>query len=547
MIIFVKIGAHAGLYAQVCKVARIEGGLEGSGKYELKPLKLVHQLSLYGGVYATVKVWFWEHKWSYGITWSSGWKHLDDEDFDYHEHDFSTFDLLCLQGLDEKILDEKSRDGYGIDVLSSNVVGNANPRIVLLDNGDGLAVWSDLVIINETSLQSDIYYATYQQGVGWSIPVHIETPDICEFNPEVLLVKDASGMEQVIICYQQINDTIGISSNVDTFYNNPSMMFAVWDPSSDWQNLNISFDVVGGAVNSHELCYINNSIFISYIVDSNPNPWENGIGNIYLRTLIRKGVYDNLSNPILIQVVDPLNGSCQPSVAFSKDNLGLLVYSIWNSSSKNNEILFSGTNNGVDFTEVPIYTSKHVIEHVTCNIMKNNSIMISWVDNSTSILSRFIIPDENISPADWIIGDIMTVYNGTSVTYMKPVFSNNSLFYLFQVGGEFIPYVIEYLDNNSWGNLRQISLDGLFSSGQLDGDSNDMESFIVYMSDTPVEDWMVGHWRLDAGYGNISYDSTRYENNGIINGLKPLDNSTVIWQEHKDTENDLPGEYGYYL
>ena len=79
---------------------------------------------------------------------------------------------------------------------------------------------------------------------------------------------------------------------------------------------------------------------------------------------------------------------------------------------------------------------------------------------------------------------------------------------MFQRGKDFVPFILEENASGVWGDLRQISLDESYSLGHMDGDSNSVCSQMIYMRDTNLDEWLVGHWRCNEGTNVSVSDSS---------------------------------------
>jgi len=434
-------------------------------------------------------------------------------------------------------------------LLAGNVAGNAYPKIVLTDDGSGLAVWTDITPIDNTSFQSDIWWSVYN-GTAWRTPQGMNTSSSCELNPILEIISDEDSNQSVVMTYLTIDDVVDVNDSVETFYENITIDTAIWTNTSGWSFSGGNISVSSGTVNTMEICDGgNNTVYMTYLVDSNVHPWENGNGSIYV---VRGGINNSMvewEDPVLVKYLgSSLNYSCQPGVSFPYSDAGGVVYSWWNKTSGMNETVLLATTSGFNdsnCTELIIRETHLSIKHVSSNIV-NGSVVVCWVENRSSICSREILVNESDDPVNWTLGNITMVYSGLSISYVKPVYSDNKSFYLFQAGEGFTPFVIERLANGSWGHVRRISLARSYSLGHLDGDSNDVMSQMIYTCDIPVNSWQAGHWRFNEGDGNITADNSDFDNDGTIIGFSSV-NSSVLWVKNNNISGNLSEDYGYCL
>lgn len=543
--VFFGINGHAGMYASMLwGLGRLEGGLFADGKLKMKLPSLHKHMYLYGGVYAKACCWVGCMEHNTGLEFES----LDTRYEVFRKNDIRSrfnrnMDLLCLKQYDRKCL---FRDSF-VSVLSDNVVGNANPQIVLVDEGDALAIWTDVESIGENRFQSDIHWAKYTNGSGWSVLHSFGKNGSCEFDPSIVRVENENGSQSIVITYLLIDDVVTYDSSIETFYENITIGTAMWSHDlglSAFAGNNIS--VSNATVNTLDLCYDGNgSVYLTYLVDSDSHPWENGNGSIYLV----KGVVNNSTviwrNPVLIRNLSTFNLSCQPSISFPCTDVGVVAFSSWNETTGNYELVLLATNDSEVFKTRIIRETTGSIEQVSCDVLDRN-VTVSWVENRCAIYACKILINESIAPDFWNITAPLKVYSGLEVSFIKPVFSDDRCFYLFQAGERYTPFVIERLSNGSWGNIRPISLEGSYSLGHLDGDSNEFTSQMIYTRDVPVENWQVGHWRFSEGEGNVTLDGSDFGNDGIISGFS-YTNSSVYWVKNNGELGNLSEDYGYCL
>ena len=93
--------------------------------------------------------------------------------------------------------------------------------------------------------------------------------------------------------------------------------------SFDGENLIIS----SGTVNTYSLSVDNaGNIFMSYLVDTDCDPFETGIGRIYVvnGSIVEydTGYEVNWSEPILIEEFNEMDLGCQPEIAFINNSVG---------------------------------------------------------------------------------------------------------------------------------------------------------------------------------------------------------------------------------
>ncbi|MHC1625538.1 MAG: PKD domain-containing protein, partial [Methermicoccaceae archaeon] len=538
--VFFGLNGHAGLYAQVLwGLGRLEGGLYADGELSMSLPSLEKQMHLYGGVYAKACCWKWCSEWSYGIEFDSTNNTLEWRKTETKTKESENMDLLCLKdSWSEKTRGKTFNDP--LNVLAYNVVGNAYPRIVLTDNNTGLAVWTDINKVDNNSFQSDIWWSEYSPDTGWSTPKSTNTTNKCEYNPTLTLATDRNGEQKIVITYLMVDSVVNMNSSIKNFYKNNSINTATWSIEKGCSFSGGNITALNGTINSKQACYAgNNTIYMVYLFDTNPSPWENGNGNITIvKGLINNSRVDWQQTKVL-KTLKTFNFTCDPSISFLTPNVGGITY-IWFNNGLNETTLLATTSGLNNFTELTIRKTNLTVEHATCSAF-NNSLMVSWIENRSSILACKVTLDEL---KNWVIKNVTTVYNGLSVSYIKPVYSDNKTYYLFQVGEKFIPFIIELLNNGSWGKIRQISLNETYSFGQLDGDSNPSMSQMIYIRDTSVEKWEVGHWVFNEGNGNVTVDSSDKNNNGYITGLS---NNATYWFKNNGGNNNLTEEYGYGL
>ena len=139
-------------------------------------------------------------------------------------------DLLCLKQFDREPLGSSNDSST---LLAGNVAGNAYPKIVLTDDGSGLAVWTDITPIDNTSFQSDIWWSVYN-GTAWRTPQGMNTSSSCELNPILEIISDEDSNQSVVMTYLTIDDVVDVNDSVETFYENITIDTAIWTNTSGW-------------------------------------------------------------------------------------------------------------------------------------------------------------------------------------------------------------------------------------------------------------------------------------------------------------------------
>ncbi|HEC81491.1 MAG TPA: PKD domain-containing protein, partial [Thermoplasmatales archaeon] len=546
---YFTIGGHAGLYGEViCGLVRVEGGLEAEGKCSIYSPSLRSKITLYVGAYAQSSfVWGWikPDRWSYGTTVTL-W---DKSRFNLHDlidepgnirviRNMKNMDLPCLKNYDHT---RGSRPDTGITLLSGNVGETAVPKIVLTRNSEAVAVWSDINWVDNSSFQSDIYWSVYDDG-SWGPVESTNTSTQSEFDPELVVVND-SGEEYVVLTYLVVDKTINETTDVSTFYAEPRIHTAVWSSDVGWSFKGENLLIFGGTVNSRSMSSDNHgNLFMSYLKDTDCDPMESGIGRLFVvnGSVIEgdTGYRVNWSNPILIRSFDDMNVNLQPCISFVSNSVGGIVYPAKNVSSNMTEIHLVPTVSGItgfNNTDFILNTTNNSVSYVS-SVVDNDSILVFWVENSSRICETLVEP--NVVLENWTISNVTVVFENMSIVSLKPVFFNNKHYLLFQKDEGFIPFVLEEISSDVWGNLRRISLEGPYSLGQVDGDSNSVESQMIYLRDTPLTDWLVGRWRFNDWNETVVSDDSGQGNDGMVVG-------SPVWVNH--TNGTLGLFYGSCL
>ena len=297
-------------------------------------------------------------------------------------------------------------------------------------------------------------------------------------------------------------------------------------------------------MNAKDLVFTGNeTIYLTYLLDTNTHPWENGNGSIYVTKGIVNGSLIEWDRPVLVNNLgSALNYSSKPQASFPMVDVGGIAFTRWNSSTKINEIMLAATSSDLadaNFSEIVIQSTSDNIEYVHA-LAINRSIMVSWVENHSRICSREVQVNGSLSPQSWTLRDIIMVYDDMALSYAQPVFSDDTRYYVLQMEEGFIPMVIEQLANGSWRNLRQIALEGPFAVGQIDAALSGDESQMIYVRDTPLTKWQMGHWKFDEGNGTDTVDSSDQGNDATISG-------DVHWVKHAGENLSIEGAYWYYL
>ncbi|HEC81507.1 MAG TPA: hypothetical protein ENI42_03665, partial [Thermoplasmatales archaeon] len=436
--VFFDLEGQAGLYAQVLwGLGRLEGGLYAGGKLNMKLPSLETYMHLYGGVYAKACCWKWCSEWSYGIEFESTddsfkWKRLTDT----RTRSTENMDLLCLKDSNRKTPPHERSLNSSLNVLAYNVVGNAYPKIVLTEKGDGVAVWTDINWVDNNSFQSDIWWSKYSPDIGWSKPQNINTTNSCEYNPTLTVITNNNGSQKVLMTFLKINNVININSSINDFYKNNTICTAVLTPADTWRFSDKNISAFNGTINSKQVCDAgNNTVYMVYLVDTDSHPWKNGNGSIKLV----KGFVNNSTvewqQPLVLKTLDSFNFNCDPCVSFLTPNVGGVGYTWFNETSGWNETILLATSSGLNFTELTIRNTNLTVEYTCCSTF-NNSIIVSWIENRSKILSRQINVDDS-DPKNWTMNNITEIYSGLSISYIKPIYTNQHIYYLFQAEKEF--------------------------------------------------------------------------------------------------------------
>jgi len=540
--IHVEIGGHAGMYLEVlCGLASFEGGLEAEGNFWLELPGLSNRLKLYGGAYAKASaVWgLWSNKWSYGITWDSGWhsttgsRGFDDA---FLMNDPSKMRCITTGSIDLPALKNYPVDPLkrtrGTSVLSPNVGESAVPKIVLTGNGEGIAVWSD---INQSGdgFQSDIFWSVFD-GSSWGSIENTSTSGRCEFDPEITLFKE--GVEEyVVLTYLAVDKIINITTDSSTFYAGPRIHTAIWNKDSGWSFAGENLIISGGTVNSRCLSSDDDgNIFMCYLKDTDCDPWETGIGDVYVVNGTISGDEVDWDNPVLVEMFDEIENNLNPQISFIDDLIGAVVYTLHNGTNGLNETMILPTVSGINgFADAVLLNCTNLSISYVSSVVENDDIVVFWVENHSRICQTIVDTDPVIG--NWVVGDTEVIYENMSVISLKPVSFGEKQYLLFQRDMGYVPFILEELSGDVWGNLRQVSLDERFSLGQVDGDSNGLSSQMIYLRDTSLGDWLVGRWRCNEGENTSLLDDSGLGNNGTLVG-------DVIWVDQAN--NSLDSIYG---
>ena len=541
--VYYMIGGNAGLYGEVLAgLARVEGGLEADGKLSFKlPSKQV-MITLYVGAYAQAS-FLWgivkPEKWTYGetVTLYDSQRGFDAALFDNMSYskvlkDSRSMDIPCLKDY-QRSFDNRLR---GSTLLDENVAELAVPKVVLLDSGEGIAVWND-INMSVDGVQSDICWSVYD-GTSWGLKQSTGTDFSCEFDPEIKVVRDGD-VESVVLTYLTVDGVINLSTDLGCFYAEPRVHTAVWDSEDGWSFNGENILISGGTVNTRSLSSERNgTIFMTYLKDTDSDPLESGIGNIFVvsGTIVNDvtGDYVDWSNPELIESFDSMDIDYQPEIGFVDDQVGGLVYTRWNHTLGLNETVLIPTVSGLSgFADDMLINQSTLDISYTSVMVDENDLSIFWVEDNSRICHAVVTTDSNVN--NWIVGDTTVLYENMSVVSLKPVGFNNSRFLLFQRGKDFVPFIIEKTELGEWTNVRRISVDESYSLAQMDGDSNIFESQMIYLRDTNFVNWLVGRWRCNNIENFSVLDSSENDHVGSLIG-----NSSWVTMEN----NTLASIYG---
>ncbi len=530
----------------------ISGGLEIGSKLTIPlPAGKPVTLNLYGTIDASItiaKIYKWHTGHSITVSIASPanvtitpTRHMETK----------TMDLLFLKSSFEESMLPLHHSPW---VLSKNVDGTATPKIAVLSDGHALAVWTDTSLSDNSStpepgnwLQSDVYWSIYD-GINWSAPQSTNTSTLCEYNPVLHVARDEHGKEHIILTYLCQNGIINDTVCVDTFYANPMLKTAVWNTSHGWSFKGGNISITSGdAVNAIDISGYNDTVYLTYLIDTDACPLTTDIGRIYVvNGTLHGGMVDWDWDTSLL--IDEFNSSlfkadCSPKTVFINDTHGGVFHirKHWNTTTKTNdtELVFNATTSGLQpvFTEHIIRTTNESISSAHAETI-NDAIVFTWVENHSRICQCMVA--YNASTSGYDIENIQKIYADVAIFSAKPFSNGTTQFILFNSGEGFIPHVIEQLANGSWGKLRPISIGDHYSQGHLDGDAAGTHGNIIYLRDTPITEWFIGRWRFNEGAGTTTNDESANSNNGILKG-------NTSWVEHADTNGSLPPYYGSCL
>lgn len=540
------------IYAQiVLGLGRVEGGLTGSGDFTLFYPNLNKELDFQLGLYAKasvlwgIQVWRGDFtlvnkKWTFSKDLSNNITNTNNTNkYSTKKMNMRDMDIISLYNFNNS--SPKKLGENGLTVLSQNVGELAVPRIIFTRSGKGIAVWSDIKP-SEDGFQSDIYWSIYN-GYNWGPVEGTNTNHRCEFDPKLVLVKKGT-VDSVVLTYLAVDQIINETTDSNMFYASSRIQTAVWNETDGWSFAGENLLISDGTAKIRSMTSDSSgNVFMSYLVDSECDPWENGICKLYVvngtigESIDGKNIV-NWSNPVFVRELDNLTTNCYLNIAFINKSIGSIVYERLNTTSGLNETVLIPTVSGIQGfsnSEIIVNQSNQSIGYVSSNGIDKN-ISVFSIKNHSQICENII--NTNSILANWVIGSTQLIYSNLSIVSLKPISVGNKSFLLFQMDEKFIPFILQEQTNGSWGNVRQISRENWYSLGQVDGDSNANQSQMIYLRDTPLINWLVGQWRFNEGNGSNVSDSSTHRNNGDIIG-------NASWVEH--INESLDSMYGYYL
>jgi PKD repeat protein len=541
--VYVGVGVHFGVYGQVLfGLGRLEGGLYCDGTLTMKIPSLRKFFNLQGGGYVTVSA-LWgaiSKTWKFPVvdismSLDKGFRNMIGNESSVQYWESRTLDLLCLKDFDRG---RAQRDAQGTTMVAENAGELAVPKVMITEHGEGICVWSDIAPVeNGSAFQSDIYWSTYD-GTRWSNVQTTNTSGRCEYDPELVILKDNS-VEQVVLTYLVVDHVIDNETDPDVFYAGSRIHTALWNKDHGWSFEGENLLVYGGTVNARSMSADDNgNVLLLYLVDTDCDPWENGVGKLYM---VNGTVFDDevlWESSILVRSFTEVPEAFSPKISFVNESVGGIVYSCWNESTQLNDTILVPTVAGVDGfsdAEIIVHSTNRSVGYVS-SVVINDSIMVFWVENHSRICRCIVDTDSLLN--NWVVGDRDILLANTSIVSLKPECFDEKRYLLFQSGEDFTPYVLEELPGGVWGNLRQISVERSYSLGQVDGDSNSRESHLVYLVDTPLEEWLVGRWRFNEGNETNVSDSSGLGNDGVLRG-------NPVWIDHMN--DTLDPVYGFGL
>ena len=541
--VFFDIKGHGGLYAQILMgLARLEGGLFAEGRFDVSLPHLQKHLQLYGGVYAKASCLIWSTQWSSCIEFDSSERLFQYRGNTTRYHSDWTMDLLCLDDVNTAVRCNRT----GVNLLAENVIGTAHPQMVFTPTGQGLMVWTDLSALDEQRCQSDLWYATYYPGEGWSTPLAWVTEDACEFTPVVTMVRDTMGHYQCVMAFNVIRDVVDGSDNIETFYEDGELHTAMWSPESGWLMNEEEVPVPPGAINAMDVTSTGDTtVYLMYLLDTNAHPWEVGEESLWLQKGYVRGSSVKWGSASCIHEAGMVSTGGRPQISCIAEGKGGVALGLRNESTGRDEVVFIGLHNDECVSRLILRSTYEMIDSVSC-CSRGSRIVVSWLENHSRLYAYELEIDDEGTSSEWHIVKRDMVYEDTSIMYAQPAGSEQKHYYLCQIGEKCVPGIIAQRDDGSWGHLRQISLDERYAMGDIDGDTTFEKAHLVCLRETPVSYWCVGHWRFDEGNGSIIDDSSAYTHDGsIIDDSSHHVNGT--WLKHHGAEGDLPEEYGHYL
>lgn len=463
VIVYSELGASAGMYLEILAgLASFGGGVEASGKFYFKIPSVASRVNLYGGAYAKASaLWgLWSKKWTYGISYDSGWS-------SGRETLLATGSLLgngagvksiTMSNIDIPALKEYNREmergGRGEMVIAGNVGVTAVPKIILTNDGKGVAVWSDISLTgNGSNIQSDVYWSVYD-GSSWGPVESTNTSTRCEFDPEMVLVNN-SGNEYVVLTYLAVDKVMNESTDVSTFYAEPRIHTAVWSQPSGWSFDGENIMIFGGTVNTRDM-FVDETgnIFMVYVKDTDCDSWEEGIGTMYVVNGSLMGELVDWDTPVAVRFFDDMDLGLQPSVTFVNESVGGLVYAHTNTSVNVTTVGVVPTVSGVsgfNASDIVVCETNGSVSYVS-SFVNGSDIVVLWVENGSHIVQCVVETDPVLDT--WVIHPVETVLWNASVVSLRVVSVENRTFVLFQSCEDFSIFVLERFVNGSWGNLR---------------------------------------------------------------------------------------------
>lgn len=535
-----KVEFGGGPYAEAAGgLARVEGKFICGLTVGLEIPDLERELTLCGRFEVVAEAMFglWERSRSWPLYSSNDNSYMMHDDLMVEREIFST-DRLFTRNYDSLIHEVKgSETSEGVTYLSGNVGPDSTPQINFVDEDSGLVVWRELTD-HEGGLRSRLYSRTYD-GNEWMEKEEIEDLPKTAYSPELVKLNE----DELMMFYMGVDKELDEDIDKEEFFKDNFISSRRWSPSEGWSEpLLQHFDPEGEPISNFDVTLDHEELYIAYRSgDITFDVLDNSTSNNGSVGLIWAELEEDVTVNKEWQIEELLPSTSIPSVKSTGEYTALSYIRNVPYGDRGEEDCYNKTvlvmvdesKDSLDEMESHSIRETDDTKSHTLLSEKNGNIVVSWVEDHSSIYRREVEPKGN-----GLIGsDISTVFSGRTVSALSLHKNESGEFYAFQAGENAVPMVIQSTDDG-WGYLRYIFRDKRYSHGQSALDFDVETPRMIYVEEEEIiEGWHAAHYPFHDASDDSVEDQSEHENTGKLEGDHEI-------KHHQ--EEDMR-EYGSYI